>query len=257
MTATPQVSGSKLSGQERDRYVATLFDEIAPQYDGLNRWISLGQDRSWRKAALRWAGVRPGMSVVDLGTGTGDVYLLLREAVGESGSVIGIDVAANMLALAREKAQQQFPDQPHDLRVGHAADTGLPDACADLVTMGWVLRNIGDRPSAYREILRILKPGGRLLVIDMSQPSFAPLRWGSQLYMNWLMPSVVRITGGDVQAYRYLADSTAAFPNKPALAKELAEHGFVQPAWRSRMLGAIGIHRAEKPDTTTTSERIN
>ncbi len=254
MNSPHPASGAELSGDAKDRFVAGLFDRIAAGYDRWNRLLSLGRDLAWRRQALRFAGVQPGWRAVDLGTGTGDLYLLLREAVGPTGSVIGIDVAANMLELARTKAEARFPDQSPDLRQGHAGATGLPDASCDVVTMGWVLRNVGDRQAVYREIQRILAPGGTFLIVEMSQPGFPPLRWSSGVYLNVVMPWLVRWTGGDATAYRYLAESTAAFPSKQELADEWRQAGFEDVAWRSRMLGAIAIHRGRKPATPSRSE---
>lgn len=244
------VDGSLLAGREKENYIGSLFNRIATGYDSLNRWISLGQDLAWRKQALDLAEVQPGMRAVDLGTGTGDLYLLLQERVGPTGKVIGIDLAENMLQVAREKSQALYPERENELRQGRADETGLPDESADVVTMGWVLRNVGDRANTYREVLRILKPGGCFVCVDMSQPQFAPLRWGHSFYLNWLMPTFVRLTGGDHSAYVYLANSTARFPNKAELAEEWQQAGFSEVQFRSLMLGGIGLHVGQKPTSS-------
>lgn len=243
----PKIDGSTLRGEERDAFAEALFDDIAGRYDRLNRVMSFGRDLAWRRQALRLAGVRAGSRAVDLGTGSGDFYLALRQAVGEPGKVTGIDVAENMLALARRKASARYPGEEHDLRRGFAHETGLPDASADVVAMGWVLRNVGDRPAVYREILRILKPGGVLVCVETSQPHSAPARLGSQLYMRLVMLNLVALAGGDRARYKYLLTSTARFPDKPALAREFEQAGFTRVRYDGRMLGAIGIHIGHKP----------
>lgn len=238
--------GSTLQGKEREEYVRKLFNEIAEPYDRLNRIISLGRDLAWRRRALDWAELGEGISAVDLGTGTGDFFLLLHERAGANGSVIGLDLAEQMLTVAREKAAAALGEQEFDLRVASAADTGLPSASADVVTMGWVLRNVGDRAAVYREVLRILRPGGKFLCIDMSQPDFAPLRWAAAVYLRLVMPGVIRLCGGDLEAYRYLARSTTRFPRKGELADEWRQAGFEEVRVRSFMLGQIGVHLGQK-----------
>ncbi len=260
---------SALSGKDKEKHVQTMFNRIAGQYDRLNRLISLGGDRRWRRLAVGWADLHPGATAVDLGTGTGDLYLELIRVVEPGGQVIGLDVAEQMLAIAGHKAGQHFAaqsvaadhqsqaagpweakgraSQQHPLRLGSADSTELPEACADAVTMGWVLRNVGDRIAVYQEVLRILKPGGRFVCLDMSQPQLSALRWGSRFYLDWMMPTVVKLTGGDPQAYRYLANSTARFPSKAALADEWRQAGFVAVRSQGLALGAIGLHVGQKP----------
>lgn len=247
----PTIDGSKLEGEERDAYVRDLFNGIAAPYDKMNDLISLGRAGAWRRKALAWAGAGPGMRVVDLGTGTGDFYLEILEAVGETGSVTGIDVADRMLAVAHEKAARVHPDRRHDLRTGTAIDTKLEAESADLVTMGWVLRNIGDRRAAYREVLRILKPGGALLCVDTSRPSSALLRAGTTLWMSAAVPLLARLGGGDVSAYRYLGKSTDRFPNSGELAAEWRDAGFEDVRARGFMMGAVAAHLGRRAGGNT------
>lgn len=245
MTAE-STDGSLLQGPDRERYVRELFNRIAKPYDRLNRVISLGRDSAWRRAVLDRIGVHAGMHAVDLGTGTGDFFLLLRERVGPSGTVTGIDLSPEMLEVARAKAERTG-GRNAELRVGNAAATGLPDASADVVTMGWVLRNVGERAAVYREVLRILRPGGTFVSLDMSQPDSAFVRFGSTVYMNTFMPLVVRLVGGDYEAYTYLARSTARFPRKAELAAEWTAAGFADVSIRSFMAGSIAAHFGKRP----------
>lgn len=236
------VDGASLSGKERERFAAELFDKISPRYDIINRLISWNSDRRWRRLAIEMAKIPAGGSVADLGTGTGDLYILARQAVGEAGHVLGLDISANMLAGARRRIERELPRETADLRQASAEKTGLADESIDVALMGWSLRNVGDRPAAYAEILRVLKPGGRLVAIDMSHPAFAPFRWGNSLYLRYVMPNVATLVGGDRQSYVYLARSTHLFPGAAALAEEWREAGFQQVAHRGLMLGSIAIH---------------
>ncbi len=240
------VDPSLLEGEARRAYVTRMFDQIAKPYDRLNQIISLGRVGAWRARAMEVAGAKPGETALDLGCGTGDLLLLLKERVGEAGSVAGLDPSEEMLALARRKWEERgFAGEP-DLRQGVAESTGFPDATFDLVTMGWVLRNVGDRNATYREVLRILKPGGRLVSLDMSRSSFAPSRWAGALYLEGFMPVLVKVMGGDMESYRYLARSTRRFPRAAELAREWEAAGFRDVRYESLNVGTIAIHRGDK-----------
>lgn len=236
---------ARSTGEERERFVRALFDRIAGRYDPLNRRISFGRDRAWRRAASSLANVRPGERAVDLGTGTGDLFAELARRVGPKGSAIGIDLSSGMLEVAAEKLRRELGFEP-DLRLGNACATGLEDATADVVAMGWVLRNVGDRQAAYAEILRLLAPGGRFVCIDMSRPRSRILRALHAVHLRGIMPVLVRGAGGDRAAYDYLAASTCAFPDAPELAAEMRAAGFGSVRWRRFMLGAVAVHVATR-----------
>lgn len=243
---TSPKDASHLSGAEREAFVRSMFNSIAGPYDRLNRYLSLGRDRAWRQRVVVQTGLLPGGFCVDLGTGTGDLALELKSAVGPSGRVLGIDLAESMLAEARRKALA-LGMEDLELRVGNAAETGVQDSSADAVTMGWVLRNVGERDAVYREILRILKPGARCVCIDMSRPTGWFQRFGFYVYRHALMPILARAAGGAADAYRYLANSTDRFPGMAALAEEFRSAGFVDVQAESLMLGAIAIHSGTRP----------
>jgi demethylmenaquinone methyltransferase / 2-methoxy-6-polyprenyl-1,4-benzoquinol methylase len=238
------VDGAALSGRDREAYVARLFDKIAGPYDRLNRLISLGRDRSWRRLAIEMGGVAPGARMLDLGCGTGDFILAALPALQGQGTVVGVDLASNLLDVARAKVDPVRGGVSVELRCGHATDTGLPDAWADVVTMGWVVRNLGDRGASHAEVLRVLKPGGRFVCLDSSKPASAFMRAGFAAYLHGVMPVVVRLCGGDRDAYRYLANSTERFLTARELADELRASGFSEVTHRSLMGGTMAIHRA-------------
>ena len=198
-----------------------MFDKIAAPYDRLNRLISLGRDRAWRATAVRMAGIGPGARVVDVGCGTGDFILAALEAMRGEGRVVGLDLAPKMVEIARQKTARIPGGASVELRTGNAAATGVPDGWADAVTMGWVVRNLGDRRASYDEVMRVLKPGGRFVSLDSSRPASAFMRAGFSVYLHGVMPVLVRLCGGDREAYRYLAASTERFLTAKELAAEL------------------------------------
>jgi demethylmenaquinone methyltransferase / 2-methoxy-6-polyprenyl-1,4-benzoquinol methylase len=240
------VDGAALCGRDREVYVGLMFDRIAQPYDRLNRLISLGRDRRWREIAIAMARVTPRATVVDLGCGTGDFMVAAIGAMGGAGRAVGIDLSPNMLAVAKPKLDLVRGGVDVELRAGNATETGLSSGCADVVTMGWVVRNLGDRAAGYAEILRILKPGGRFVCLEVSRPSSAIQRVGFSAYLRCVMPIVIRCSGGDRAAYRYLADSTSRFPAAGELAAELSAAGFGEVTWRTLMMGAMAIHLAHK-----------
>ncbi len=240
------IDGARLSGREREVYVASMFDRIARPYDRLNTLISLGRDRSWRALGVKMAGIGPGARVADLGCGTGEFLLALKHAAGPTGEVVGVDIADRMLDVAREKVRRAGFAGVR-LVHGNAADTGLPVDFADAVTMGWVLRNVGDRPATYREVLRVLKPGGRFVSLDCARIASPIVRLGHRIYLHGVMPLLVRMSGGDRESYRYLANSTDRFLTPAELDGELLGAGFRDVKHRLLMCGSIAIHVGTKP----------
>lgn len=238
---------ARLTGAEKERYVRALFDRIAKPYDRLNNRISLGRDERWRRMLVAESGAAPGYTVVDLGTGTGELALQFARATGPEGRVTGVDLSANMLAVAEEKVKCAGLSHV-EFRQGNASATGLPSSSADIVSMGWCLRNCGDTHAALIEVLRILKPGGVFVCLDMSRPSFAPVRGLFFLHRHLVMPLQARAAGADGEAYRYLACSTDHFPDRRGLEHVLRTAGFNGVGSRALMLGAVALHRAEKPE---------
>lgn len=243
----PMTDGSQLEGKQKEAFVEELFNDIARPYDRLNRICSLGRDEAWRRRLIDLVGLRQGNHAVDMGTGTGDLLLAMLHKVGEQGSVTGLDISSEMLNVAREKVAAGGACRDNvSLLEGNAETTGLEPEHYDVATMGWVLRNVGDRGRVYEEVLRILKPGGRFGIIEMSQPDNWFLRCLSRVYIRGVMPWVARLAGGSRSAYEYLASSTYRFPSKRELSIEWEKAGFVNVTCRSMMMGTIAIHVGTK-----------
>lgn len=225
------------SGPERAALVQEVFGRVAPSYDKVNHWMSLGQHQKWRTKAAAELQLKPGDRVLDVCCGTGDFLAALEPHVGPSGQVVGIDFAPAMLEGAAAKGHPR-------LSLGDATRLPIQTASFDAVTIGWGLRNVADLDGTLRELARILKPGGRLACLDMT-PSRHPLRQISDRVFHWLTPRLGRRVGME-QDYQYLVKSTDAFLDAASLSARLRAAGFDQIRVRTFMFGHIALHIAQK-----------
>jgi demethylmenaquinone methyltransferase / 2-methoxy-6-polyprenyl-1,4-benzoquinol methylase len=206
-----------------------MFDGLVERYDLLNGLLSLGLDRRWRRAALRAAALRPGDRVLDLGCGTGDLAL----AAARTASVTGLDLSHRMLLRARQKARQTardgagFPDARPALELVCASAFDLPfaDGRFDAALSGFVLRNLDDLGRAFAELARVLRPGGRVAMVDITEPSNPALRRLFDAYLGTVAPALGRVVGKRDE-YRYLVRSLAQIPPPSELAAMLERAGF-------------------------------
>ncbi|OQB43261.1 MAG: Demethylmenaquinone methyltransferase [Candidatus Latescibacteria bacterium ADurb.Bin168] len=231
---------ARARGETKRRYVTAMFDRIAPRYDAMNIVISLGQTTIWRRRALKGISLPHRAVVLDVGCGTGSVIRLLRRSF-RSARYMGIDVSSRMLETA------SFREPESDFCVGDAAFIPCRTESCDLVTTFFTTRNFPDLPAAVREMMRVLKPGGRLIVLDsfpvIGHPVWRVLR---KCWMNGAVPFLVR-PFTDAQAYRYLAESIEAHCSAEALVDLLTSFGAVSPSIRSLSFGAAAVISASKP----------
>jgi demethylmenaquinone methyltransferase / 2-methoxy-6-polyprenyl-1,4-benzoquinol methylase len=239
--------------------VRRMFDRVAPRYDLANTVFSLGQDRAWRQAAARAAGLAGGQTAVDVACGTG---ALTRElaASAPGATVLGVDFSWEMVR--RAAAAPGPPDSPgHPLGVprtppaaylvGDALRLPLRDASADVVTIAFGLRNLPEPGRGLLEFRRVLRPGGRLVVCEFSQPVVPVLRGVYRRYLTRLMPLAARRLTSDPEAYQYLARSIGAWPDQPGLAAWLQQAGFTAVAWRDLTGGIVALHRGTAGSSRT------
>jgi demethylmenaquinone methyltransferase / 2-methoxy-6-polyprenyl-1,4-benzoquinol methylase len=226
-------------GQEaRAERIRAMFDQIAPRYDSRNRLFSLDRDRAWRQRAARLAGLHPGQTALDLCTGTGKLAHELLPFVRPGGRVIGTDFSPAMLELARKSEPEV------EFRLGDVSRLGEAESSVDAVTIGFGLRNLVDREGALREMRRVLRPGGRLVILEFAPPPAGPLMGAYRLYLSQVMPAVARLfSAGEADAYRYLAETVAGFPQPAVLAHDLERIGFEVSVVRMT-LGIVAIHVA-------------
>ncbi len=216
-----------------------MFDRIAPRYDLLNRVLSLGRDASWRRRAVAAAGLGPGERALDVGAGTGDLALALAKA-GPSGRVVALDLAPEMLSRARTRA-----DASLRFVVGSAEALPFPDALFSCVVAGFAVRNFGDLPRALGDMRRVLGPGGRVVVLELSLPPNATLRAMHRFYLHRVAPAIATVLGSSAEAYRYLPASIEAFLDPERVAAALREAGFQRVRYERLTFGVATIHVGE------------
>ena len=226
--------------------VQRMFDRVAPRYDLANTVFSLGQDSAWRKAAAQATRLAAGELAVDVACGTGALTREL-ETVAPGALVVGMDFSQEMLKRARPTggAESASPDPPQPSRYVAADALQLPvaDASVDVVTIAFGLRNLPEPGQGLLEFRRVLRPGGRLVVCEFSQPVVPVFRDVYRRYLTRLMPVAARRLTSDPEAYQYLARSIGAWPDQPGLARWLQEAGFDEVAWRDLSGGIVALHR--------------
>ena len=186
--------------------VHRMFSRIAPRYDRANRWMSLGTDQRVRRLAVKRSGVQPGDAVLDCATGTGDLAVLFHRAMQGQGRVVGTDFNADMLALAPHKGADGIDWQVQDTQA-----LAFADATFDIVSIAYGIRNVEDPRRALASMYRVLKPGGRLVVLEFGQPP-ALLKPFYLVFNRFVIPRIGGLVGGDPDAYRYLQQTSDAFP---------------------------------------------
>jgi demethylmenaquinone methyltransferase/2-methoxy-6-polyprenyl-1,4-benzoquinol methylase len=228
---------------EKAGRVRGVFDSVATRYDLMNDLMSLGIHRLWKRFAVELTGVRAGQRVLDLASGTGDLAARLAGLVGPDGLVVMSDINAAMLAQGRDRMLD-------DGRVGNlhyaqidAESLPFPDASFDCVTIGFGLRNVTHKELALAEMRRVLRPGGRALVLEFSHPTTAPLRAAYDLYSFQVLPRLGRLVANDEASYRYLAESIRMHPDQQTLRSMMEAAGFERCDVHNLTGGVVAVHR--------------
>jgi demethylmenaquinone methyltransferase/2-methoxy-6-polyprenyl-1,4-benzoquinol methylase len=234
------------SPEQKRRHVRRLFSTIADQYDFITVVLSWGRDRAWKRRLIREGGVQRGDHVVDLACGTGDIAWL---AAGAGASVTGLDITLRMIQLARGKARVVGASGLSPTARFAVADMmllPLADASADVVTTGYGLRNVPELGEAIDEIVRVLRPHGRLVSLDFNRPAAAAIRWPYLAYLTVVGSALGWLLHGDPDTYRYIPESLRRYPGAHGVAAVLEAHGFADVRIIPRLFGLMTIHVATK-----------
>jgi len=223
-----------------------MFDRIAPRYDLLNRLLSFRRDVAWRRAIARALPARESLRVLDLATGTADVLLSLCEAPGKIAQGVGLDKSAGMIARGQAKVARSHGTAALSLVRGDACGLGFAGESFDAVTMAFGIRNVSDVPAALREIRRVLRPGGRALILEFSLPKNPLLRTGYLAYFRHVLPRVGGMVSGDAQAYKYLNESVEAFPYGEKFLALMRDAGFIKVAAMPQSFGIATLYAGDR-----------
>ncbi|MEL6143158.1 MAG: bifunctional demethylmenaquinone methyltransferase/2-methoxy-6-polyprenyl-1,4-benzoquinol methylase UbiE [Bacteroidota bacterium] len=232
--------------KSKKEQVGEMFDNIAPNYDLLNRGTSLGIDTIWRKKMIANLDPTKHREILDVATGTADVAIQIAKRL-KIDHVTGLDLSHEMLRFGRKKVSKAGLDRVITLRQGDSEDLPFPDNSFDACTVAFGVRNFEDLEVGLAEMLRTLKPGGKLIVLEFSKIRFAPLRALFNFYFGRVMPLIGRLQSKDPRAYAYLFESVQAFPSGNDFTTILAKVGYKQSACQALTFGIASIYEAYKP----------
>ena len=222
-----------------------MFNDISPRYDLLNRILSLGLDSAWRRKLLRFLPPKPAIALLDLATGTADVVITLAQRSPNIKKAVGVDLADKMLEIGRTKISRAGLDQVVTLQRGDAQKIPFSDKGFDCITIAFGIRNIPDTALALREMSRVLKKGGRALILEFSIPQNPLIRFFHLAYLRHIVPLIGGIVSGHFQAYKYLNQTIENFPYGQEFCQLMLKNGFVNATPTQLLWGAATIYLGE------------
>lgn len=235
-----------VDAREKARKVAGVFDSVASRYDVMNDLMSLGVHRLWKRFAVDLCGIRPGNRVLDLAGGTGDLSSRLLPLVGPKGRVVLSDINASMLQEGRKRLVDEGAVGNIAYAQADAEQLPFPDGTFDCVTIGFGLRNVTRKERALAAMYRVLKPGGRLIILEFSHPVAPGLKPAYDLYSFAILPILGKLVAGDAASYRYLAESIRMHPDQDTLLRMMEEAGFERCQYFNLSGGIVAVHRGYK-----------
>lgn len=238
--------GDRVDRRAHESRIGRMFDAIAPEYDRLNHTLSFAQDVLWRIVAARRARLDAGEVALDIGTGTGDLAFALLTRSHPLSRVVGLDIAPEMFDIALAKATRRGLRQRYGVVRGSALGVPAPDGSFDRVVSAFTLRNVADLPLAFAETRRVLRPGGRAVLLELSKPPAGLFAEAYRRYFYGVLPRAAAVLGGEPAAYAYLPRSLTAFPDADALAALLGGAGFRDVRFTRLTFGIAAIHEATK-----------
>ncbi len=235
-----------IAEQEKAQKVKGVFDSVADNYDLMNDLMSFGIHRLWKRYAIELSAARKGQQILDLASGTGDLAMKFAQIVGQQGSVIMSDINQAMLVNGRDRMIDKGIVNHLQFVQLDAEQIPFEDNSFDCVTIAFGLRNVTHKETALKEMLRILKPGGRALILEFSKPISAPFRKIYDLYSFKILPKIGRFVAKDEDSYRYLAESIRMHPDQMTLQEMMQNAGFEHCDYHNLTHGVVAIHRGFK-----------
>lgn len=236
----------KVAWAEKAQRVRSVFASVASKYDVMNDVMSFGVHRLWKQFTLALTGLRPGQRALDVAGGTGDLALGMLRQVGKQGSVVLSDINPNMLERGRDRLLDMGAAGNVECLVADAERLPFDDNSFDCVTIGFGLRNVTDKAAALNSMLRVLKPGGQLLILEFSRPVAPGLKPLYDAYSFNVLPLLGRFIAGDEASYRYLAESIRMHPDQESLLEMLRTAGYAQVRYHNLSGGIVALHRGYK-----------
>lgn len=231
--------------RDKGQQVRDMFDNIAPAYDFMNRAMTFGIDKIWRNVAVKEIVRRRPSAVLDVATGTGDLAILLAKKMPEA-NITAVDLSEGMLSIGREKVDKAGLSDRISLSVADCLDLPFGDDMFDLITVAYGVRNFQNLLDGYKEMYRVLKPGGMISVIVLSTPTAPLAKAGYDVYTKFIIPSVGRLVSKDTRAYSYLPESIAAVPQRSEMTRLMEMSGFKHAKYRTLTFGVCSIYTAVK-----------
>jgi demethylmenaquinone methyltransferase / 2-methoxy-6-polyprenyl-1,4-benzoquinol methylase len=233
--------------EEKASKVAEVFHSVAGKYDLMNDLMSAGVHRLWKRMTIEMSGVRRGNSVLDIAGGTGDLTAKFSRIVGPEGTVVLADINDSMLKVGRDRLMDRGIVNNIQFSQADAQCLPFPDNTFDVITIAFGLRNVTDKDMALRSMLRVLKPGGRLLVLEFSKPGSPVLSKIYDTYSFSILPKLGKLFASDADSYQYLAESIRMHPDQQTLQGMMDEAGFANTDFHNMTGGVVALHRGVKP----------